>query len=49
MKHKFYIFKFSDKYDGLIDADLLKQLNTDLNLNKKFITTPYAKIPIIIY
>lgn len=29
--HKFYLFDFSDKYDGLIGMDLLKQLNAIAN------------------
>lgn len=45
--HKFYIFNFSDKYDGLIGIDLLDQLKAVLDVNKKLIITPYTKIPLI--
>lgn len=45
--HKFYLFKFSEKYHGLIGVDLLKQLNANINVTTKLITTPHASIPII--
>lgn len=35
--HKFYLFKFSDKYDGLIGVDLLRQVHADVSLNKTLI------------
>ncbi|WP_253302428.1 reverse transcriptase domain-containing protein [Wolbachia endosymbiont of Psylliodes chrysocephala] len=46
-KHKFYLFDFSKKYDGLIGIDLLKQLNASVNLHQKLIITPTVQIPII--
>lgn len=46
-RHKFYLFKFSDKYDGLIGVDLLKQLQANINVNAKRLSTPFATIPII--
>lgn len=44
--HKFYLFNFSNKYHGLIGADLLKHLNADINLKTCLIRTPNATIPI---
>ena len=46
-KHKFYLFKFSDKYDGLIGVDLLNQLNANINVKNKQLTTPVTIVPII--
>lgn len=31
----FYLFKFSDKYDGIIGVNLLRQLKASLDLEKK--------------
>lgn len=45
--HKFYIFKFNDNYEGLIGADLLKQLKATINLESKVLATPFTEIPII--
>lgn len=45
--HKFYLFKFSQKYDGLIGIDLLKQLNANINVTTRQLTTPNATISII--
>lgn len=47
-KHKFYLFDFSQKYDGLIGMDLLNQLNAIVDIGKKELITPLVKIPIIL-
>lgn len=45
--HKFYLFKFSEKYDGLIGIDFLKQIKANVNIDSKLITTPKVTISII--
>lgn len=45
--HKFYLFNFSDRYDGIIGIDLLRQLNANINVNNNELSTPKSKIPII--
>lgn len=45
--HKFFLIKFSEKYDGLIGLDLLIQLKAKVKLNAKMIITLKAKIPMI--
>lgn len=45
--HKFYLFKFSGKYDGLVGIDFLKQIKANVNIDSKIITTPRVTIPII--
>lgn len=47
LQHKFYVFNFSNKYDGLIGIDLLTQLKAILNVEHKILETPFVKIPII--
>jgi len=44
--HKFYLFKFSNKFDGLIGADMIQQLDAEIKLKRKTLTTPHATIPI---
>lgn len=44
--HKFYLFNFSDKFDGLIGLDLLTQLNANLNFGSYILKSQYTKIPI---
>lgn len=44
--HKFFLFDFSDKFDGLIGLDLIKQLNADLNFNTCTLKLPRANLPI---
>jgi hypothetical protein len=44
--HKFYVFNFSDKYDGLIGMDLLTQLHVILDFNENLVYTPNAIIPL---
>lgn len=44
--HKVYLFNFSNKYHGLIGADLLKYLNAAINLNTCLIKTPNAIVSI---
>lgn len=46
--HKFYVFNFSNNYDGLIGIDLLDQLKAIVDVNKRQIITPYVNIPIIL-
>lgn len=46
-KHKFYVFKFSDKYDGIIGTNLLEQIKAIIDMNRKLLITPRIKIPII--
>lgn len=46
-KHKFYLFKFSNNYEGLIGIDLLRQLKASVDLNSKQIITPSVQVPII--
>lgn len=45
--HKFYLFKFSQKYEGLIGVDLLNQIDGDVKVRTRQLTTPNATIPII--
>lgn len=45
--HKFYLFKFSTKYDGLIGTDFLKQIKASIDIDKKLLSTPCAQIKII--
>lgn len=44
--HKFYLFDFSKKFDGLIGLDLLTQLNAQIDLNSFQLITPNTTIPI---
>lgn len=44
--HKFYLFKFGKRCDGLIGIDLLKQLKTSINLDRNLLITPRVTIPI---
>ena len=44
--HKFYLFNFSDKFDGLIGLDLIKQLNANLDFNSDTLKVLNTKIPI---
>lgn len=46
-KHKFYLFKFSPKFDGLIGIDLINQLKAKIDMENKILTTPQTSIPII--
>lgn len=45
--HKFYLFKFSEKYDGLIGVDFIKQIKANINIDQKLFSTPCAQIKII--
>lgn len=45
--HKFYLFKFNAKYEGLIGVDFLRQIKAQVDLNQKLLKTPYLRIPII--
>jgi len=45
--HKFYLFQFSSKYDGLIGIDLLQKLKANINVDLMKLITPNAEIPII--
>lgn len=44
--HKFYLFHFSDKFDGLIGLDLIQQLNANLDFNSRMFKLPNTTIPI---
>jgi predicted aspartyl protease len=44
--HKFYLFDFNKKYDGLIGVDLLRQLKATINLENKTLTLPTHTIPL---
>lgn len=44
---KLHIFNFSDKYDGLLGADLLEQLCATVDFNNKSLTIPDVQIPIV--
>lgn len=44
--HKFYLFNFSDKFDGLIGLDLLTQLDANLNLGSYILKSRNSEIPI---
>ena len=41
---KFFLFKFHNSFDGLLGLDNLKLLQANLDYNKGYIITPYAKI-----
>lgn len=47
-QHKFYLFDFNKKYDGLIGMDLLEQLQAVVDIGKKLLITPFKIIPIIL-
>ena len=42
MNLKFFLFKFHDVFDGLIDTDNLKLLQANLDFVKRTLTTPSA-------
>lgn len=44
--HKFFLFAFSDKFDGLIGLDLMKQLNANLDFNACVLRLPKVELPI---
>jgi len=46
MWHKFYIFDFNPKYDGLIGIDLLLQLDAQIDLKNRILKTRTKQIPI---
>uniref|UniRef100_V5GL18 Retrovirus-related Pol polyprotein n=1 Tax=Anoplophora glabripennis TaxID=217634 RepID=V5GL18_ANOGL len=46
--HKFYLFDFSENFDGLIGFDLLRQINANLDLYSQKIITPQVQIPFYI-
>lgn len=41
---KFYLFKFHNIFDGLIGLDNLKMLQANINYDKGFLVTPFARI-----
>lgn len=45
-KHKYYIFKFSPKYDGFIGVNLLKQLKANINMETRTLSIPIVSIKI---
>lgn len=45
--HKFYIYDVDGRYDGLIGSDLLKQLDTKIDMKNLLLHTNTTKIPII--
>lgn len=47
--HKFYIFDFNKKYDGLIGIDLLQQLHAVVDIGNKVLVTQLVQIPILIH
>lgn len=42
--HKFFIFDFSEKYDGLLGIEFLKQIYANLDICNSILRTPYADI-----
>lgn len=44
--HKFYMFNFSPKFDGLIGTDLLQRVNANIDMKEGKITIPANKIPL---
>lgn len=44
--HKFYLFNFSEKFDGLIGLDLIMQLNANLDFSTQTLQSPLVTIPI---
>lgn len=45
--HKFYIFDFSPRFDGLLGIDFLKQTGASVNLNNCMLETPEVVIPLL--
>lgn len=46
IRHKFYVFKFSDDYDVIIGIDLLSKLNAVLDFKNNIFKTENTSIPI---
>lgn len=44
--HKFYLFDFSPKFDGLIGIDFLIQIGASINLKTATLETPNAELPL---
>ena len=44
--HTFYLFDFSDKFDGLLGIEFLFQINATINFKDLLLETPYTKIPL---
>lgn len=45
----FILYKFPDEFDGLIGADILKQLYSKVNWSLNLLTTKYSILPILHY
>lgn len=44
MKHTFYKFDFSHRFDGLIGIDLLEKLGAEIDISNRLMTTKYGTI-----